>query len=134
MAVDIVQDRVTGVIHESCRDRHEDERRLLTSIFNGDFTAQQVKILEVKRDSVLGEHYHLYQEMFYLLRGRTVTVELQDIESKRSTTLILAAGERLVIPPKVAHTFHVTADVVLIACTDQKYTGHDHPYHPEWLP
>jgi mannose-6-phosphate isomerase-like protein (cupin superfamily) len=119
-----------GVICEACRDRHEDGRRLLTAVFNGDFTARQVKVLEVKADAVLGEHYHDYDEMFYLLKGQAV-IEVENVETKDRGGYQLSAGDRIFFPKKVAHRLWVKADSVLIGCTDQPYleAGGHHAYH-----
>lgn len=125
---------IDGVICETCYDRHEDSRRLLTAVFNGDFTARQMKVLEVKADAILGEHYHDYDEIFYLLRGQAI-VEVENIETKDRGGYQLSAGDRIFFPKKVAHRLWVKADSVLIGCTDQPYLearGH-HAYRPYQL-
>ena len=125
------RDRANGVVCETCRDRHEDSRRLLTAVFNGDFTARQVKILEVKTDSVLGDHYHDYDEIFYLLRGQAV-IEVENVNTKEKGGYCLSAGDKIFFPKKVAHRLLVKANSVLIGCTDEPYLeeGGHHPYCP----
>ena len=48
---------------------HSDERRDILEMFNGDFDCKQVKILKVKKGNVLGNHFHHYKEIRYLLQG-----------------------------------------------------------------
>jgi hypothetical protein len=36
---------------------HSDERRDLSILFNGDFNAKQIKLIKVKKDSILGQVY-----------------------------------------------------------------------------
>ncbi len=63
---------IDGVIYGSRGIDHEDNRRALMTAFNGDlgdFVARQVKFAVLKKDAILGGHYHDYDELFYLLEG-----------------------------------------------------------------
>ena len=42
-----------GLKFEEIKPAHEDERRSLTPIFNGDFVALQIKLLRIKKGSML---------------------------------------------------------------------------------
>ena len=97
---------------------HEDDRRTLTAIFNGDFTSKQVKILHSKTRAILGGHYHNYPELFYVLKGSfSFSLEI-DNETQNG---ILTEGYRLVIPPHVKHTMLFEPDTITIEATTEPY-------------
>ena len=99
---------------------HEDERRSISAIFNGDFTAKQVKILHIKQDSILGNHYHNYRELFYVLSGESIYL-LENIETKEREYVILSEGYRLIIQPNVAHRAEMTKGTVMLEATEEPY-------------
>ena len=111
-----------GVKFEKIKPAHEDERRALTAIFNGDlgFDVKQIKYIKVKEDSLLGDHYHPYKEFFYVLQGHS-EVTLLDIETKERKVYILKEGNRLIIPPRIAHKAFIKKGTIMIEGTEIKY-------------
>lgn len=105
---------------ETCKVAHEDNRRSLMPIYNGDFTAKQLKILRIKEDSVLGNHYHNYSECFYVFSGSPIFI-LEDIKSGRRVRLPLDEGDRLIIQPKVAHKVIAQKGTIMIESTEREY-------------
>jgi len=99
---------------------HEDDRRRLSVIFNGDFVAQQAKIIEVKKDSILGNHYHSYAELFYILEGEA-TYFLKSVNTGEKRVVRLRKGDRLLIAPEIAHKAEMTAGTITIEATEQLY-------------
>ena len=125
---------VDDIIHDHRDVEHEDDRRALITAFNndlGDFRAAQVKIAKLKTDSNLAGHYHNYRELFYLLEG-TAVFKLQDIQTEEIKVCPLIAGDRLLIPPRIAHDAFLTKGSILIGCTESPYVSpavNDHKYH-----
>lgn len=107
-------------IKETMKPVHEDERRSLTAMFNGDFTAKQIKIIKVKKDSVLGNHYHNYRECFYVLKGRAVYT-LEDVRTKEQEEVVLLERDRLIIDSKIAHKAFLAKDTVMLEGTEEEY-------------
>lgn len=101
---------------------HKDDRRILKVIFNGDFVAKQIKVLEVKTESILGNHYHPYSELFYILKGGAI-VNLQLPDTKEKKSLLLKEGDRLIIGARVAHQFLPSANTIMIEGTSEPYQG-----------
>ncbi len=99
---------------------HEDERRAITAAFNGDFVAKQVKILEIKKDSILGNHYHDYRELFYILEGLAI-YQLENIVTHEVCSLTLWPGDRLIIEPKVAHRVEMAEGTLTVEATEEPY-------------
>jgi cupin superfamily acireductone dioxygenase involved in methionine salvage len=99
---------------------NSDERRDLTSLFNGGFQAKQIKIIKVKRDSILGNHYHNYREMFYVLKGQAYYT-LENIETKEHKGMFLDIGDRLIIDSKIAHKAFLKTGTITIEATESEY-------------
>ena len=101
---------------------HEDERRSITALFNGDFFANQVKILRIKKQSVLGNHYHRYRELFYVLEGQ-VTYLLENVATQEKQMITLGQGDRLIIEPNVAHKAEMFEGTVTLEATEESYVS-----------
>lgn len=110
-----------GVNVSTVRVAHEDERRKLLAIFNGEFTAKQVKLITAKKTSILGNHYHYYSELFYVLQG-VATYKLKSIETGEKEVVRLKRGDRLIIGPKIAHKTDMTEGTVMIEATEEPYS------------
>lgn len=113
------------VEHHKVEPAHSDERRTITPVFNGDFTAKQIKILHISQGNVLGNHYHHYGEMFYLLSGEALYT-FKDLEEGGTMEIHLKEGERIVIGPKVAHKAHFLKDTVMVEATEVPYVSAEH--------
>ena len=110
------------VEHCKIEPAHSDERRTITAMFNGDFDAKQVKILRITQGNVLGNHYHHYREMFYLLEGEAI-YEFIDLDSSERATIHLEKGGRIVIEPRVAHRAQFLKDTVMVEATEKPYVS-----------
>lgn len=109
---------------------HEDERRSLTVILNADFVARQVKILHIKKDSVLGNHYHRYRELFYILQGRAVFY-LERVPKRGTAVVNMEVGDRLVLHSGVAHRVKMFEGTITVEATESTYVSpeaNDIPY------
>ena len=101
---------------------HEDGRRKLTAVFNDGFSAKQIKVLDIKKTSILGNHYHEYAELFYIYKGRAVFT-LVDVETKERQIVRLSAGDRLIIAPKIAHKVKMTKGTLTVEATEKPYVS-----------
>lgn len=101
---------------------HEDERRSITAPFNGNFIAQQIKILSIKQDSILGNHYHHYRELFYIVKGRAIFY-LENVVDGERAIIKLESGDRLILDAKVAHKVKMTKDTFTVEATEWPYTS-----------
>lgn len=112
---------MNGVYLSTVTVAHEDERRSLSAIFNGEFVARQVKVLKIKQPSILGNHYHEYAEMFYVFDGE-VTYTLESVETGERQVVTMSAGDRLIISPKIAHKAQMAEGTVMIEATEQPFS------------
>ncbi len=114
---------------------HKDERRSITPVFNGDFVAQQVKMLQITKDSILGNHYHNYRELFYILEGQAVYL-LENIITHEKQFVSLHKGGRLIIEPRVAHRAEMFEGTMTLEATEEPYISpekNDVRYDIKWV-
>jgi len=111
-----------GVYHTKIVPVHEDNRRALIEIFNGQFTAKQVKMLKIKEDSVLGNHYHPYRQFFYMLKGNA-DYSFVDIKTKEGHSMNVEEGDMIIIDREIAHKAFQKAGNVMIEGNEERYTS-----------
>lgn len=94
---------------------HGDERRSLTQLLTEDI--KQINYYEAKKDSILGEHFHVETtEYFYLIEGKIVYNGLREIEKN---TLF-------VVNPDESHTLKCLTDIKMMTFLTKAY-DHDNP-------
>lgn len=97
---------------------HEDHRRKLVEYIE-DFPIRMSKVLFVKEDSTLGNHYHKDKgDIFFLLQGEgTVTLD--------GHTQNFFAGDCIYVQPMTRHTFFLKRDSILIESSTLPYDKGD---------
>jgi mannose-6-phosphate isomerase-like protein (cupin superfamily) len=111
---------ITNIRPEKIKIEHEDERTKLKSIFNGEFTANQLLELEVKQDSWLGGHYHTYDEIFYVLKGRMDYTWI-DIDTGERKDFSVKEGELVRLPSRTYHKAFIKAGTIIISATEKEF-------------
>jgi mannose-6-phosphate isomerase-like protein (cupin superfamily) len=76
-----------------------------------------------------GHHYHARKtEYFYILSGE-IELYVEDLETSEKKTLVLKAGSRLTISPRVAHAFRSLTYSQVLEYSPEPYDPSDtHPY------
>jgi quercetin dioxygenase-like cupin family protein len=111
-----------GVLHQKISPVHEDERRSLIEVFNGIFTSKQVKVLKVKQDSVLGNHYHPYRQFFYMMKGNA-DYSFVNIESKERQDIKVEEGDLVIIDRRIAHRAFQKSGNIMVEGNEEPYTS-----------
>jgi mannose-6-phosphate isomerase-like protein (cupin superfamily) len=120
---------IEGVIYTPNRGiDHEDNRRALFTAFNGEFSARQVKFVDLHRDAVLGGHFHNYGELFYMLEGEG-EFTLLDRDSGETETYKLERHGSLIIPSRIPHKALVSKGSILVGATEEPYISASHNDH-----
>ncbi len=79
----------------------------LAAFYNSDDGIRYIAFIELRAGTARGNHYHkVKMEYIYLLSG-TVSLYLEDLESKSEQVVPLNAGDLVLIAPGVAHTLAV---------------------------
>lgn len=90
---------------------NEDPRRKLTAFPEG-------KMLEIKEDCIVGEHYHKEKTEYFVLCEGSAQIQF-------TTELVdMPIGTLVVIPPFTYHEFHIKKGSILIGLCS-------HPYDPK---
>lgn len=104
---------------------HSDKRRDILEMFNGDFYCEQVKILKVRKGNILGNHYHKYREIRYLLKGK-IKYYLESAITKKKCQFIMNEGEVMITDSYIAHTGEFLENSIIIEGTEEKYIDAEH--------
>jgi GDPmannose 4,6-dehydratase len=93
---------------------HEDDRRKLTAY-------PEAKVLEAKRDTVIGGHYHLKKtEQFILSRGRCAM-----LMGRPPVKVDMTPGEIYTVRPGEYHEFQIERGSVLVGLNSHDYDPSD---------
>lgn len=111
-----------GVFHQRIEPVHEDARRALTEVFNGRFTARQLKVLTIKASAVLGNHYHPYRQFFYFLKGSAHYVFV-NIKTGERAEIEAEEGDFIIIEKEIAHKAFQKAGNMMVEGNEQPYTS-----------
>ena len=85
---------------------HEDPRRKLVELMNGEMNIKNIKILDVKEDSFLGGqtgHWHQYGEMMHILKGEAVNYVMENIDTGEKETFHLKEGDTVFRTGRIIH-------------------------------
>ena len=110
------------IIKKQVIPAHEDDRRILTEVFNGTFIAKQIKHLVIKQKSVLGNHYHPFGQFFYFLKGGGF-YNFIDIVTKEKKDYTAKKGDFIQIGKNIAHAGLLKKGTIIIEGNEEKYTG-----------
>lgn len=99
-------------------NRHEDERRTLVEYIH-DLPFRTSKVLFVKQDSVLGNHYHkLKDDIFFLVKGSgTYTIDGHEEIFSQGDCIFVKAGMR--------HSFKLFNGSILLESSTLPYDKGD---------
>lgn len=121
---------IPGVVVTIPPDGHDDERRTIMPVINiktleeWDFYPAQVKFMRMKKNCWLGGekgHWHVYPEM-YMAFGEKIVFHLQNIDNpEQMMTVRLDPGQRLTIPPRIAHKVFALEGSILVGLTKEPY-------------
>ncbi len=111
-----------SAVHKRIKPIHEDNRRALIEVFNGEFVSKQLKVLKIKEDSVLGNHYHPYRQFFYMFKG-SADYTFVDITTGEREEIKVEEGDFIIISAKIAHRAFHKAGNIMIEGNEEKYTS-----------
>lgn len=111
-----------GVIHKRIKPVHEDDRRSLIEVFNGEFQAKQLKVLKIHKDAVLGNHYHPYRQFFYFMKGEA-DYYFENIKTREKSEIKAKEGDFIIIDKNIAHKAVQKAGNLMVEGNEEPYTS-----------
>ena len=99
-------------------NKHSDNRRDMVEWIT-DFPIRNTKVITLKEDAELGNHYHkIKDEIFFMFKGGG-TVVVEGVEEK------FEEGDTLYIPAGKKHTFKLPAGSILMEAATKPYNKDD---------
>jgi len=122
-----------GVIIRKISLVHEDERRSLNEIFNGEISVRNMKILKVKKgDQILGNYWHMYPEVMYMMKGKA-EYKLRNVITDEKMDVVLEEGDVLIKTGFITHTGKFSEDSVVIDGSAEMFVSNDYNHFEEIL-
>ena len=104
---------------------NEDERRSIKEVMNGQFLVRQIKVITAKGgQEVLGNHWHTYGEVRYLLKGKC-DYKLKHMLTGEELEFTLNEGEVFATTGHIVHTCKFTEDSIMVDGSEQPYISGD---------
>src|SRR3989338_7166785 len=93
----------------------KDERGSIDTIFAG-IPWKEINKFTSEKDAVRGNHYHKKtQELIFILYGK-VEVNVRNVKTKETETLVIGKDEGVIIEPYDLHTITILEKTVWIGC------------------
>lgn len=106
-----------GAVVKKAEVVHEDSRRRLVELMNGQLGVRNLKILEVKETSYLGGtdgHWHQYPEVMYIMRGHAKDYKMTNIDTGESEVFDLNEGDVVFRTGRIIHGGTFEAGTIVI--------------------
>ena len=110
-----------GVVIKKVNTVHEDERRKLIEIMNGEMSIKNMKILMLKEDSYLGGHWHVYSEVMHILKGSAKDYVMKNIDTGEEETFQLEEGDTVFRTGRIIHGGTFTKGTIVIDGASETY-------------
>ena len=113
-----------GVFIKRAEVVHEDERRKLIEIINGEISGRNIKILEVKEESYLGGktgHWHQFPEVMFIFKGKVWNYVMENIDTGEKETFTLNEGDTVFRTGRIIHGGIFAKDSIIIDIAESTY-------------
>lgn len=117
-----------GIHIRKIREVHEDERRKIMEIMNGELNVKNLKILEVKEDCYLGGkdgHFHQYPEIMYIMKGSAQDYTMTNIDTNETEIFNLEEGDIVFRTGRIIHGGTFKAGTIVIDGSCEMYISAD---------
>jgi len=104
---------------------HEDERRGIWEVLNGQMSIKNIKILKIKQgESVLGNHWHAYPEIMYMMKGKA-RYKMKNIFTQEIEEYNLEEGDIVFRAGFITHAGVFEEDSVILEGGSEAYIDGD---------
>lgn len=106
-------------------NRHEDERRTLREWLS-DIPVKRCKVIETKKKSILGNHYHNNSDsVFFMMKGKARYELKPNREGAKVDMGWMFEDDCIFVPRGVIHTFEVWDNSILLEAASEPYNKED---------
>ena len=104
---------------------HEDDRRSIWEIMNGELSIKNMKILRMKKgEQLLGNHWHHYPEVMYMMEGRA-TYKMKHVITGEEEDYELEPGDVVFRCGFITHAGFFSEDSIIIDGAAESYISSD---------
>lgn len=104
---------------------HEDERRGIWEVMNGQLSIKNMKILRVKSGAqLLGNHWHTYPEVMYMMQGKA-KYKMKHVITGEEEEYNLEEGDVVFRTGFITHVGLFSEDSIVIDGAAETYIGAD---------
>ena len=104
---------------------HEDERRGIWEIMNGQMSVKNMKILRVKSgEQLLGNHWHAYPEVMYVMQGKA-KYKMRHVITGEEEEYDLEAGDVVFRTGFITHSGVFSEDTIIIDGATESYISNE---------
>lgn len=122
-----------GVVLKKAQIIAEDERRKIVSILNGQIGVRDIHILFVKKGSqVLGNHYHNYPEVCYILKGHAL-YKLKNRQTGEEQEMLMKEGDIMFRDAFITHSCIASEDCIMIDGAQEAWMEDAWNHYPDKL-
>lgn len=115
-----------GVIVKKVEVVSDDERRSIFEILNGQLNIKNMKILKVKKgQQLLGNHWHPYAEVMYILKGASPIYKMKNIDTNEEETFNLQEGDVVFRTGRIVHAGWFDEGSIVIDGACEPYLNQD---------
>lgn len=114
-----------GVLIKKIDLVHEDERRGIWEIMNGQMSVRNMKILKVKQgEQLLGNHWHAYPEVMYIMKGKA-RYKMRHIITGEAEEYSLEEGDVVFRTGFITHVGYFEEDSIIIDGASETYLSNE---------
>ena len=117
-----------GVYITKINKVHEDERRGIFEIMNGQMSVKNIKVLKVTEDSYLGGcigHMHQYAEIMYIMKGKAKNYRMINIDTHEIEYFNLEEGDVVFRTGRIIHGGLFKKGSIVIDGSTETYISSD---------
>lgn len=117
-----------GVIVRKIKLVHEDERRKIMEIMNGELSIKCMKLLYVKKgEQLLGNHWHpCAQEVMVIVKGGCSKYVMENIDTGEKETFSFTEGDMVFRTNRIAHGGIFDEDSIILDGATESYLNQDY--------
>jgi len=114
-----------GVIIKKAEIVSNDSRRNIIEIMNGQMAIKNLKILKVKKGGqLLGNHWHPYAEVMYILKG-LAHYKMKNIDTSEEMSVDLEEGDVVFRTSRIVHAGWFAEDSIILDGACETYVDAD---------
>lgn len=112
---------IENVMHIKKFDVHSDDKRTIVGLLKPNsenpIKVEQVRVVDLHTESVLGNHWREYGEIYGIIGEAEFTLE--DIDTKERRAYVMETGDNLYVPKRVALKVKASAKTIIICCSEE---------------